>query len=234
MSKQTKLAWLALTAVLGKRSDPADTVTVGAGQTLKVIAGAIDLSDNVQFASDVKTSTETVEGVTTYTARDWMPKLPEEPTASDVEEAIETADFADDAVAGVINGAADPVAEYGSFKTWAEGIGISDVVSSGHAADSYLLGMETLLVNDPEVTIDTFETDDSTGLISISVSVKDGGEPVDVSLAKVKELVKASEDVNDWTSEANKLDPELEVSGDKITVSLSSEEPVMFLKIKKQ
>ncbi|MBQ4385399.1 MAG: hypothetical protein II823_05710 [Kiritimatiellae bacterium] len=59
------------TATITVLSDPNDSVTVAVDQTLKVIAGAVDLSDNVYFAEGIKTSTTTEEGVTTYTARDW-------------------------------------------------------------------------------------------------------------------------------------------------------------------
>ena len=59
------------TATITVVSDPSDSVTIAADQKLKVIAGAVDLSDNVSFAEGIKTSTATEEGVTTYTAREW-------------------------------------------------------------------------------------------------------------------------------------------------------------------
>jgi len=60
-------------------------VIVAADETLKVIAGEVDLSDNVSFAEGIKTSTTTEEGVTTYTARDgytWTLSLGTHPNAT--------------------------------------------------------------------------------------------------------------------------------------------------------
>ena len=66
------------TATITILSDPSnsDSVTVGAGQTLKVIAGSADLSDNVSFAAGLMTYTTTSGGVTTYTARTKGTTLP--------------------------------------------------------------------------------------------------------------------------------------------------------------
>ena len=64
------------TEIITVLSDPLDAVVVGAGQTLRVIAGTVDLSDNISFADGLKTSTWTVNGVTTYTARELNATVP--------------------------------------------------------------------------------------------------------------------------------------------------------------
>ena len=64
------------TATITILSDPSDSVTVDAGQTLKVIAGSADLSDNVSFAAGLMTYTTTSGSVTTYTARNKGTTLP--------------------------------------------------------------------------------------------------------------------------------------------------------------
>ena len=64
------------TATVTILSAPSDSVTVGAGQTLKVIAGSADLSDNVSFAAGLLTYTTTSGDVTTYTARNKGTTLP--------------------------------------------------------------------------------------------------------------------------------------------------------------
>ncbi|MBR4523489.1 MAG: hypothetical protein IKO64_04570 [Kiritimatiellae bacterium] len=116
---------------------------------------------------------------------------------------------------------------------WADGIGAQAVVASEHAADSYLLGTNALLQNDPVVTIDAFNTGAAAGAMTLSVTVTDGegGDEVTIALDKVKALIKATKDLSDWDGEG-KLTPTLGVSGDKITVS-SGDEPVMFLKLEK-
>ena len=64
------------TATITILSEPSDAVVVGAGQTLKVIAGSADLSDNVSFAAGLMTYTTTSGSVTTYTARNKGTTLP--------------------------------------------------------------------------------------------------------------------------------------------------------------
>lgn len=181
---------------------------------------------------------EAVASNTTYTATysatpiEVIPSLPDNPTSTDVTAAITKAKFTDTGVATIITGAENQVQEYNYFKTWADQIGAADVVASAHAADSYLLGTNALLQNDPVVTINAFNTGATAGAMTLSVTVTDGGTPVEVTPQKVAALIKATKDLGDWDGEG-KLTPTLDVSGGVITVTLQSPEPVMFLKLEK-
>ena len=64
------------TAIITVLSDPVDAVVVGAGQTIRVIAGTVDLSDNISFAAGLATSSWTLNDVTTYTARELNATVP--------------------------------------------------------------------------------------------------------------------------------------------------------------
>ena len=118
----------------------------------------------------------------------------------------------------------------------------SDIMSaSAHAADSWLLGASALLENDPEVTIDGAEVASVSGdtSMTLTVTVKDGENAVEVSAAKVAALFEATTDLNDWTSPKKKLDPHAEAAGgDGTTVRVrvtpgDGSVPKAFLRIKR-
>ena len=64
------------TDIITVLSDPLDAVVVGAGQTIRVIAGKVDLSDNISFTAGLATSSWTLNDVTTYTARELNATVP--------------------------------------------------------------------------------------------------------------------------------------------------------------
>lgn len=157
-----------------------------------------------------------------------LPVLDDNASPETVASTIANAGFTDGDVAGLVT----TINEYKEFKTWADQIGAADVVASAHAADSYLLGTDALLQDGYKVTIATFDTGDTSAPMTLSVTVANGETPVGVTLQKVAALIKATKDLGDWDGEG-KLTPILSVSDNKITVSLTGTEPVMFLKIAK-
>lgn len=131
---------------------------------------------------------------------------------------------------------------YNDFAEWANGKGAEDVRASSHAAPSYLFGTMELLENEPEVSIDGAEIAAAQGnattgpsakagnpkasgepiTLTLTVTVRDGGEPVEVTAAKVAALVVATRDTCDWESPGAKLDPHAEAvtSGSGTTVTI--------------
>lgn len=141
-----------------------------------------------------------------------LPELPENPTAEDVETALEGVTFADDGVKGMITGAVDPVAAYNEFKAWAGTVpgGETTVLESPRAAVSFAFGAADLFQDDPqpEITAASVEpTEDGTGVeIAVTIRVKDGENVMAVASAKVSEMFEATSDLADWDG-AGKLTP---------------------------
>ncbi|MBQ9432339.1 MAG: S8 family serine peptidase [Kiritimatiellae bacterium] len=160
--------------------------------------------------------------------------------ASEADVRTQTARFADTGLDEAIGGS---VERWNDFAEWANGV-IGDayaVLASAHAADSWLLGASALLENDPEVTIDGAEVASVSGdtSMTLTVTVKDGENAVEVSAAKVAALFEATTDLNDWTSPKKKLDPHAEAAGgDGTTVRVrvtpgDGSVPKAFLRIKR-
>jgi uncharacterized repeat protein (TIGR02543 family) len=160
-------------------------------------------------------------------------------SAAEVEAAVAAAGFADPGVARAIGGS---VEKWNDFAGWANGtIGDADtVVASPHAAASWLLGTSALLENAPAVAIDGAAVVSVEGgkAMTLSVTVKDGGTPVEVSAAKVASLVEATTDPADWETPEKRLDPHAEplTPGSAPTVNLrvtpsAGSAPRAFLRI---
>lgn len=121
------------------------------------------------------------------------------------------APFADPGLDGAIGG--DP-AKWNDFAAWVNDV-IGDVAAvkeSGHSAASWLLGTASLLENAPTVRIAAAEVaspDDAT-TVTLTVTVKDGGTPVEVSPAKVAALVEATSLPGAWTDPETLLAPHAE------------------------
>jgi hypothetical protein len=133
---------------------------------------------------------------------------------------------------------------YNDFAEWANGKGGGDVRSSAHAAPSYLLGTSELLRNEPVITIEGMSLvpdqggaaagdgaktvrprdPDAPAALTLTVTVLDGSEPVEVTAAKVAALVEATRDACDWDSPEAKLDPHAEAitSGSGTTVTIAA------------
>lgn len=160
-----------------------------------------------------------------------LPALSDDPTEEEVAANVATAGLADEEVSKIVT----TVAEYNSFRDWAASVdgGVTAVIASEHAADSYLLGVTTLLASEPEVTFEAFDVGESDGEFVVQVSIKDGGTSVAANLQKVKSLFRATKKLGDWTSDDNKLTPSVTVDGDVFKVSLEGDEPVMFMKLGK-
>lgn len=161
-----------------------------------------------------------------------LPALSDDPTEEEVAANVAAAGLADEEEVSKI---VTTVAEYNSFRDWAASVdgGVTAVIASAHAADSYLLGVTTLLASEPEVTFEAFDVGESDGEFVVQVSIKDGGTSVAANLQKVKSLFRATKKLGDWTSDDNKLTPSVTVDGDVFKVSLEGDEPVMFMKLGK-
>ena len=160
-----------------------------------------------------------------------LPALSDDPTEEEVAANVAAAGLADEEVSKIVT----TVAEYNSFRDWAASVdgGVTAVIASVHAADSYLLGVTTLLASEPEVTFEAFDVGESDGEFVVQVSIKDSGTSVAANLQKVKSLFRATKKLGDWTSDDNKLTPSVTVDGDVFKVSLEGDEPVMFMKLGK-
>jgi hypothetical protein len=173
-------------------ADAAATLTVG-----------IDVSVTTDPAISTSVANSRVKATGTnpvvYSVMEFIPTLPYE-TPEAVAAAIDDASFADTAVATVINGSDDPVAEYKAFKSWAGTIegGEEAVVANQHAAAAYVLGATTLFESNPTVEISEADLNSTTGAMALTVVVKDGETLKAVSSAKVKYLFEATSDLSDW------------------------------------
>ena len=162
-----------------------------------------------------------------WTPREGIPEVAVDAQPSEVNNAVDSAGFADADVKGVIGGSA---AEYNAFKTWAASVkvaagspsaataaGEAAVVANTNAAAAFLMGAERLFENAPKVEIgevvvgDGGETGGGQGTdqpveVTVSVTVKDGEAPVSCVAEKVAALFEATSDLDDWTGAA-KLTP---------------------------
>ena len=171
------------------------------------------------------------------------------PGSSGLDIPLALGQVADPAVGDVIGGS---VSNYNDFAEWANGKGANGVRASRHAAASYLLGTTSLLQNNPVITIDSMVVTNGIPLpsrrgspsdvvsLTLTVSVTDGGEPVEVTAAKVAALFEATTDLSDWESPATKLDPHAEAvtTGSATTVTIrvtpgDGTAPRAFLRIRR-
>ena len=162
------------------------------------------------------------------------------PGSSGLDIPLALGESADPSLEDLLGGDVDA---YNDFAEWANGMGAEDVRASSHAAASYLLGTTELLQNDPEISIERMDfgpdqdNGDTTGdgakavrprapdtpaTLTLAVTVRDGGEAVEVTAAKVAALVEATRDACDWESPEAKLDPHAEAvtsgSGTIVTI----------------
>ncbi len=155
------------------------------------------------------------------TSADPIPALAADATPSAVTNAIESANFANEA--GVLAAIGGSATNYLALKTWAQGVagGEAAVVASDHAAVSWLLGAETLFENEPEIQIAALSLADARGTgnqgsrirgqgsgiaMSVTVVVKDGEEIALVDEEKVASMFEMTNDLGDWDGAA-KLTP---------------------------
>ena len=137
------------------------------------------------------------------------------------------------------------VGEYDALVEWADANGIDhhDVRTALHVWASYVLGTGALLENEPEITIGDVVAVAGGAFgathtaVTVSVTVKDGGEVVAVDAAKVAAMFEATSDLGDWDGVA-KIVPTVQVVDDcatpKFTVTLdSSADEKAFLRIRK-
>ena len=153
-----------------------------------------------------------------------LPELAANATPATVMNAIERAWLAD--AEGVLAAVGGSAAEYAAFRTWAQSVagGEAAIAASPYAGASYLLGMEDLFQNKPDIRfcklIIVEGTDGSTGigqpetppLFAVAVVVQDGTDIIAVSAEKVAQMFEMTRDLNDWTGAA-KLDPVVNVIG---------------------
>ena len=235
--------------------------TLAAGNTYKVMApgatptfefteaGTIAFNTNLCNVAEFNVTagdqslevTQTADGdVVTFTAAakqaDPIPPLPAEPTADDVNNAVDAAKFVDSTVKTMIGGDST---KYNAFKTWADGVtgGEAAVVKSAHAADSYLLGQTKLLANAPVSEIKTIAKTSDTAL-TLTFEIKDGANAVTVAQTAanyVKTLVQCNEKVD--FGNGTKIDATVTVTinGQTLTaaVALPANKPAAFMKVAK-
>lgn len=162
------------------------------------------------------------------------------PGSSGLDIPLALGESADPSLEDLLGGDVDA---YNDFAEWANGMGAEDVRASSHAAASYQLGTTELLQNDPEISIERMDfgpdqdngdttgdgakavrprAPDSPATLTLAVTVRDGGEAVEVTAAKVAALVEATRDACDWESPEAKLDPHAEAvtsgSGTIVTI----------------
>jgi uncharacterized repeat protein (TIGR02543 family) len=179
-------------------------ITVANGGTLKFVAADDSEIEQSKIAQS--------GGVYTISST----PIPALPVTASVEEVAEM--FAGSTDKDRLGESIRTVAEYNAYRAWAKGIegGVDAVVLSEHAADSYLLGAESLLENEPTVEFSDVDVggdsgdESEKGAITLSVTVKDGDDAVKVAEAKVAEMFEATSDIGDWDGEA-KLTPEVDV-----------------------
>ena len=102
------------------------------------------------------------------------------------------------------------VGEYDALVEWADanGIGHQAVRTSLHVWASYVLGAGTLLENEPEIVIGEVGVSGDGVLgtthpsVTVSVTVKDGGEAIAVDAVKVAAMFEATSDLDDWDGTA--------------------------------
>ena len=102
------------------------------------------------------------------------------------------------------------VGEYDTLVEWADanGIGHQAVRTSLHVWASYVLGAGTLLENEPEIVIGEVGVSGDGVLgtthpsVTVSVTVKDGGEAIAVDAMKVAAMFEATSDLDDWDGTA--------------------------------
>ena len=151
---------------------------------------------------------------------DPVPVLSVNATMDEVSAELEC--MADSALCEII----ESPAEYAEFRSWAKSVrgDASSVKSSQHAAISYMLGANVLFDSEPTIELSDVEVDDGSGhesdkgVIILSVTVTDGGNPVAVASEKVASMFEATSSLGDWDGEA-KLIPTVEVlDGDGATM----------------
>ncbi len=149
--------------------------------------------------------------------------------------------FNDPYLDDVIDGS---VAEYNRFVVWVNNVigDAGEVKASAHAAASYLLGATSLFENEPEVKIGGVEVATVSGgtSLTLTVTVRDGETPKEVSAEKVAALLEATTDLGDWYSPSKKLDPHAEAvtpgCGSTVIIKVSPGDgmvPRVFLRIRK-
>ena len=139
----------------------------------------------------------------------WLPDSPGDafPSVGSDEEVSAALDGAADAR---LSGRIGTLDAYDDFRAWmaAKGLEQQAVMASAHAWPSYALGTGTLFANEPAIRLGdvalkgrgTRATGDGTAL-EVSVTVRDGEDPVAVDAAKVAALFEATGDVFDWSGE---------------------------------
>lgn len=168
-----------------------------------------------------------------------IPSIPSSASAATVNATVDGVGFADADVKNLIGGSAS---KYLDFRTWARGIkgGESAVALSPHAAAAYLLGAESLFGYAPAINLEALEVGIGGGSgMTIGVEVKDGERSVVVDSAKIKSMVEATGNLNDWSGAA-KLTPTVTADGMdgaiirlKVTPGGSSPK-CMFIRLRKQ
>lgn len=155
-----------------------------------------------------------------WTPEALIPEVASGASAQAVNAAVDGIGFADaERVKEAIGGSAE---EYNNFKAWAGSVrdasgavaGEAAVVANANAAAAFLLGAERLFNNAPTVELGEVElvADDggSAGTsplaVTLSVTVKDGSDPVAVASEKVKQMFEATSDLSNWYGTA-KLTP---------------------------
>ena len=149
--------------------------------------------------------------------------------------------FSDLQLDDVIDGSAD---RYNDFAVWVNDVigDAGEVKASVHVAASYLLRATSLFENEPEVKIDGAEVATVNGgtSMTLTVTVKDGETPKEVSAEAVAALFEATTDLGDWDSPGKKLAPHAEAvtvgNGSTVTIRVTPGDgtvPRAFLRIRK-
>ena len=198
----------------------ASNVNVKDGGSLMFVA-----ADGSEISSDMVDVT-TSDGVSSYTLKPYeMPALPA--TATPAEVASEIAGFADKTLGDLI----DTPEQYNDYRAWVKIVegGVTAAKSSSYAADSYVLGATELFRRKPKIDIGALritegpDNPSENGTVTLSVTVKDGDDPVKVAEERVAEMFEATSDLGDWAGEA-KLAPTVEI--------LESDGATMLFKVK--